>query len=118
MKKDIKMTDVIQRAYDDAKKQLELGSLPISEEQDLCHMAHGFALRGLLGSTKSLDYEKHYSKPLDELYELFDNNTLSLENSYASFAFCYLKVLEIEGVIKHKSFLAQFEFEKKKHKRP
>ena len=58
---------------------------------------------------------RHYDQPIDELYSLFDNGILLEKNSYASFAFCYLKVFEAEKVINKKASLAQFEFEKTKH---
>ena len=49
---------------------------------------------------------------MDQLYELFDEAKLNVSDTYASFAFCYLKVYEIEGIIPKKSVEAQFEHEK------
>lgn len=109
------MTELIQSAYDRAKKDLRLGRLPISEIQDLCHVAHTYALMDLYQGSKQADPKRHYNNSIDKLYIMFDNGTLSEDDSYASFAFCYLKVFEIEGVVKKKSFLAQFEYEKMKH---
>ena len=37
---------------------------------------------------------------------------IRLESPYATFAFCYLKTFEIEGLIAKKSLEAQFEHEK------
>ena len=113
--KEVAMTELIQSAYDRAKKDLELGRLPISEIQDLCHVAHTYALMDLYQGSKEANSNRHYNKPINKLYKLFDNGTLSEEDAYASFAFCYLKVFEIEGIMKKKSFLAQFEYEKTKH---
>ena len=110
--KQVSMTELIQSAYSRAKRKAEAGDLPISNIQDLCHVAHTFALLDLYGETKKLNYKKHYSNSIDRLYKLFDKGTLSVEQSYLSFAYCYLKVLEAEGVIKQKTFLAQIEFEK------
>ena len=109
------MTEVVQSAYDRAKNDLQLGRLPISDIQDLCHVAHTYALMDLYQGSKKADPKRHYSRPIDKLYKLFDNGTLSEEDAYASFAFCYLKVFEIEGAMKKKSFLAQFEYEKIKY---
>ena len=103
---DVPMTELVQSAYDRAKKDLGLGRLPIGEVQDLCHVAHTYALMDLYQGSKKADLKRHYNKPIDKLYKLFDNGAFSEEESYASFAFCYLKVFEIEGVIKKKSFLA------------
>ena len=64
--------------------------------------------------TREPDHELHYSKPIDQLYELFDNGELNVSDTYATFAFCYLKVYEIEGIIPKKSCQAQFESEKLK----
>jgi hypothetical protein len=102
--KDVPMTEVVQSAYDRAKEDLRLGRLPIKEIQDLCHVAHTYALMDLYQGSKNADPRRHYNKPIGELYKLFDKGTLSEEDAYASFAFCYLKVFEIEGVIKKKSF--------------
>jgi len=113
--KDVPMTEVVQSAYDRAKEDLRLGRLPVKEIQDLCHVAHTYALIDLYQGSKNADPKRHYNKPIGELYKLFDKGTLSEEDAYASFAFCYLKVFEIEGVMKKKSFLAQFEYEKMKH---
>jgi len=113
--KDVPMTEVVQSAYDRAKEDLRLGRLPVKEIQDLCHVAHMYALIDLYQGSKNADPKRHYNKPIGELYKLFDKGTLSEEDAYASFAFCYLKVFEIEGVMKKKSFLAQFEYEKMKH---
>lgn len=110
--KQVSMTEVIQSAFGRAKRKAEAGDLPISNIQDLCHVAHTFALLDLYGETRKLNYRKHYSNPIKRLYKLFDKGALSIDQSYLSFAFCYLKVLEAEGVIKKKTFLAQFEFEK------
>jgi hypothetical protein len=75
-------------------------------------VAHTFALLDLYGETNKLNYRKHYSNPINRLYKLFDKGALSIDQSYLSFAYCYLKVLEAEGAIKKKTLLAQFEFEK------
>jgi hypothetical protein len=40
--KDVPMTEVVQSAYDRAKADLVLGSLPITSIQDLCHVAHSY----------------------------------------------------------------------------
>jgi len=136
---EVPMTELVQSAYDRAKSDLQLGLLPISEIQDLCHVAHTYAFMDLwiygfmdlwiygfmdlwiygfmdlYQGSKKADPKRHYNRPIDKLYKLFDNGTLSKEDAYASFAFCYLKVFEIEGLIKKKSFLAQFEYEKMKH---
>ncbi len=113
--KDVLMTEVVQSAYDRAKSDLDLGSLPITNIQDLCHVAYSYALIDLYQGSKKPDQKKHYNKPIDKLYKLFDNGTLSEKDTYASFAFCYLKVFEVEGVLKKRSFLAQFEHEKEKY---
>ena len=113
--KDVPMTEVIQSAYDRAKADLDLGSLPITNIQDLCHVAHSYAFIDLYQGSKKPDQKKHYNKPIDGLYKLFDKGTLSEKDTYASFAFCYLKVFEVEGVLKKESFLAQFEHEKAKY---
>ena len=109
---DIIFTDIIQAAYDQARKDLALGKLPISKIEDLCHVAYVYAFNDLYHGTKEPDYEVHYNKPIDELYELFDNHELKVSDTYASFAFCYLKVYEIEGIIPEKSCKAQFEHER------
>ena len=113
--KDIPMTEVIQSAYDRAREDLRLGKIPIEDIQDLCHVAHSYAMIDLYNGKKVANKNCHYDKPIDELYSLFDNGTLIEKNSYASFAFCYLKVFEAEKVLKKESFLAQFEYEKTKH---
>lgn len=113
--KDVLMTDIVQSAYDRAKADLDLGSLPITNIQDLCHVAHSYAFIDLYQSSKKPNQKKHYNKPIDELYKLFDKGTLLEKDTYASFAFCYLKVFEVEGFIKKESFLAQFEHEKTKY---
>ena len=112
---EVPMTELVQSAYDRAKNDLELGRLPISEIQDLCHVAHRYAFIDLYRGSKKADPKRHYDRPIDKLYKLFDNGTLSDEDAYASFAFCYLKVFEIEGFLKKRSFLAQFEYEKMKY---
>ena len=113
--KDVPMTEVVQFAYDKAKADLNLGNLPIGDIQDLCHVAHTYALFDLYQGSKKPDLKRHYDQPINELYNLFDSGTLLEKDTYANFAFCYLKVLEIEGAIKKNSFLAQFEHEKMKH---
>ncbi len=113
--KDIPMTEVVQSAYDRAKEDLDLGRLPITNIEDLCHAAHSYAFLDLYQGFKKPDKKRHYKKPIDKLYKLFDNGTLSEKETYASFAFCYLKVFEIEGILKKKTFLAQFEHEKRKY---
>jgi hypothetical protein len=109
---DIPFTDIIQSAYGRAKKDLLAGELKISEIEDLCHAAHIYALNDLYHGTKGPEYALHYGKPIDQLYELFDTGELNVSDTYASFAFCYLKVYEIEGIIAEKSIKAQFEHEK------
>lgn len=113
--KDVPMTEVVQSAYDRAKTDLVLGSLPIARIQDLCHVAHSYAFIDLYQGSKKPNQKKHYSEPVDKLYKLFDKGTLSEKDTYASFAFCYLKVFEVEGFLKKESFLAQFEHEKAKY---
>ena len=98
--KDVPMTDVVQSAYDRANSDLDLGNLPISDIRDLCHVAHSYALIDLYQGSKKLDLKRHYNKPIDKLYKLFDKGTLSEKDTYASFAYCYLKVFEIEGILK------------------
>ncbi|MCI5149586.1 MAG: hypothetical protein D3916_09405 [Candidatus Electrothrix sp. MAN1_4] len=112
---EVSMTELVQSAYDRAKNDLRAERLPISEIQYLCHVAHTYAFMDLYQGTKKPDPKCHYDRPIDELYKLFDNGTLSDKDTYASFAFCYLKVFAIEGFIKNRSFLAQFEYEKMKH---
>ncbi len=112
---DVPMTEVVQSAYDSAKADMILGNLPVSDIQDLCHVAYSYAFIDLYQGSKKPKYKKHYSKPIDKLYKLFDKGTLSETNTYASFAFCYLKVFEMEGAIKKETFLAQFEHEKTKY---
>ena len=63
---------------------------------------------------KKPDLELHFSKPIDQLYELFDYGKLNVSDTYATFAFCYLKVYEIEGIVPEKSCKVQFESEKLK----
>ena len=111
---DVPMTEVVQSAYDRAEKDLRLGRLPISNIQDLCHVAHTYALMDLYQGSKKTNPKLHYDKPIEKLYKHYDNGTLSENDTYASFAFCYLNILEIEGVIKKKTFVAQFENEKRK----
>ena len=113
--KDVPMTEVVQSAYDRAKADLVLGSLPITSIQDLGHVAQSYAFIDLYQGSKKPNQKKHYNKPIDKLYKLFDKGTLSEKDTYASFAFCYLKVFEVEGVLKEESFLAQFEHEKAKY---
>ncbi len=109
------MTDVVQSAYERAKSDLISKILPIKDIEDLCHVAHVYALKDLYNESKTIDRKCHYDNIIDELYKLFEAGELSEGDSYATFAFCYLKVLEVEDVIKKKSFLAQFEHEKMKH---
>ncbi len=109
---DIPMTDIIQSAYVRARKDCLSGKLPISKIEDLCHVAHVYALIDLYHGNKEPNRELHYSKPIDQLYELFDKGRLNVSDTYATFAFCYLKVLEIERIISKKSVKAQFEYEK------
>ncbi|MFH1304665.1 MAG: hypothetical protein ABIK07_26730 [Planctomycetota bacterium] len=110
---DIPFTEIIQHAYARAKKAFLAGQLPISEMEDLCHVAYVYAFYDLNTKTKEPDYERHYAKSIDELYKLFDRGELDVCDTYAAFAFCYLKVYEIEGVIPEKSCKAQFEYERK-----
>jgi len=112
---DVPITVVIQSAYDRAKEDLRLGHLPIENVQDLCHVTHTYAFIDLYQGPKKPNKKRHYDKPINELYLLFDKGTLLEKDTYASFAFCYLKVFEVEKVMKKKSFLAQFEYEKIKH---
>ena len=111
---EIPFTDIIQSAYDRAKNDCLSGKLPISKIEDLCHVAHTYAFNDLYHGAKEPDYEVHYNKPIGELYELFDKNELKVSDTYASFAFCYLKVYEIEGIIPETSGKAQFEHERNK----
>ncbi len=112
---DIPFTDVIQSAYERAKKDFLSGKLlPIRNVEDLCHMAHSYAIIDLYGGAKKADRNLHYSKPIDDLYKLFDEGTISISDTYASFTFCYLKVYEVEGIFKKSTLVAQFEHEKKK----
>ncbi len=113
--KDVPITEVVQSAYDRAKEDLRLGHLPIENIQDLCHVAHTYAIIDLYQGSKKPNKKRHYDKPITELYLQLDKGALLEKDTYASFAFCYLKVFEIERVMKNKSFLAQFEFEKLKH---
>ena len=113
--KDVPMTEVVQSAYDRAKADMLLGNLPVSNTQDLCHVAYSYSFTDLYQGSKKPKYKKHYSKVIDKLYKLFDKGTLSEQDAYASFAFCYLKVFEMEGAIKKETFLAQFEHEKAKY---
>ena len=85
--KDVPITEVVQSAYHRAKADLEMGSLPITNIQDLCHVAHSYAFIDLYQGSKKPDQKKHYNKPIDELYKLFDKGTLSEKDTYASFAF-------------------------------
>ena len=109
---DIPFTNIIQSAYFRAKTDCLSGKLPISKIEDLCHVAHVYAFNDIYHGTKEPDHELHYSKPIDQLYELFDNGELNVSDTYATFAFCYLKVYEFEGIIPNKSCQAQFESEK------
>lgn len=109
---DIPFTDIIQDAYDRAKKDLALGKLPVSKIEDLCHVAYFYAFLDLYRGARQPDYDLHYSKPIDRLYEMFDNGKLKVSDMYATFAFCYIKVYEIEGLVSEKTFKAQFEHEK------
>ncbi len=109
---DIPSTNIIQAAYVRAKKDCLSGKLPISKIEDLCHVAYVYAFTDLYRGTKEPNYKRHYSKPIDQLYELFDKGKLNVSDTYASFAFCYLKVYEIEGIIPKKSCKAQFDHEK------
>jgi hypothetical protein len=111
---DIPFTEIIQSAYVRAKKDYLSGKLPISKIEDLCHVAYVYAFDDLYHGTKEPDYERHYNRAIDELYELFDKGELNVIEAYASFVFCYLKVYEIEGIIPEKSSKAQFEYEKNK----
>ena len=95
-----------------AKQAFLSNKLPISEIEDLCHVAHVYAITDLYHGTKEPDHQRHYTKPIDQLYELFDKGKLNVSDVYASFAFCYLKVYEVEGIIPEKSCKAQFEHEK------
>jgi hypothetical protein len=110
--KDVPMTEVVQSAYDRAKQDLALGKLPLDNVEDLCHVAFKYAFTDLYEGRKEPHQKTHYHRPIDKLYKLFDKGLLTEKDSYASFAFCYLKIFEIEGVIKKKSFIAQFEHEK------
>ena len=109
---DIPFTDIIQAAYMRAKQGYSSNILPISEIEDLCHIAHVYAFNDLYHGTKEPDHQRHYTKPIDQLYELFDKGKLNVSDVYASFAFCYLKVYEVDGIIPEKSCKAQFEHEK------
>jgi hypothetical protein len=110
--KDVPMTEVVQFAYNRAKSDFENGVLPIQNLQDLCHVACKYALEDLYQGSKKVNEKIHYKRPVEKLYKLFNRGILLEEDCYASFAYCYLKVFEIEGVIKRKTFLAQFEHEK------
>jgi hypothetical protein len=109
---DIPFTEVIQSAYSRAKKECLAGRLPVSKLEDLCHTAYLYALIDIYRGKKKPDYQLHYNKPIDQLYELFDGGKLNVSDTYATFAFCYLKIYEIEGLIPRKSLEAQFEHEK------
>jgi hypothetical protein len=109
---DIPFTEVIQAAYSRAKEACLAGKLPVSKLEDLCHTAYIYAFVDIYGRTKEPDYELHYNKIIDQLYELFDEGKLNVSDTYATFAFCYLKIYEIEGLIPKKSLKAQFEHEK------
>ena len=109
---DIPFTNIIQAAYMRAKQDFLSNKLPISEIEDLCHVAHIYAFTDLYHGTREPDHKRHYTKPIDQLYELFDKGKLNVSDAYASFAFCYLKVYEIEGIVPEKSCKAQFEHEK------
>jgi len=113
--KEVPMTEVVQAAYDKAKEALRLRRLPIDNIQDICHVAHIYAMNDLYQGKKTSDKKRHYENPIDKLYALFDKGTITDNETYAAFAFCYLKVFEVEGIMKKKSFLAQFEFERKKY---
>ncbi len=112
---DIQLTDLIQCAYNKAIDDIEKGKLPIRNIQDACHLAYSYALFDIYGDTKKASIELHYNKPIDELYELFDNNELSIENTYGSFSFCYLKVYLAENALTNRQFNVQFEHERKKN---
>ena len=87
---DISMTEVIQNSYDRAKEKLIQGKLlPINNIEDLCHVAHTYAIMDLYHDIKRLDTYPHYNKAINELYKLFDEGIISEKDSYASFAFCY-----------------------------
>ncbi len=109
---DIPFTEKIQQAYARANEFISKGNMPISEKEDLCHIAYVYAYRDIYPGTKLPDYDLHYTKPIDELYQLFDRGELKVSDTYAAFAFCYLKVYEIEGIIPEKSCKAQFEYER------
>ena len=114
--KELPVTEIVQSAYNRAKADMVLGILPVASTQDLCHVAYLYSFTDIYQGSKKPKYKKHYSRVIDKLYRLFDKGILSEEDTYASFAFCYLKVFEIEGVIKKSTFLAQFEHEKAKYK--
>jgi hypothetical protein len=63
----VSMTEVIQSAHGRAKRKAEAGELPISNIQDLCHVAHTFAFLDLYGEPNKLNYRKHYSNPINKL---------------------------------------------------
>jgi len=113
--KDIPMTEVIQSAYDKAQKDLNSGKLPISDIEDLCHVAFIYAINDLYQGSKKPNIKCHYDKPIKELYKLFDKAIISENDTYASFAFCYLKVFQVDKFMKKSSFIAQFEYEKAKY---
>ncbi len=100
--KDVPMTEVVQYAYDRAKEDLRLGRLPIKEIQDLRHVAHKYALLDLYQGSKNFDPIRHYIKPIDELYKLFDKGTLSEEDAYASFAFLNIHEITSSGLFRSK----------------
>jgi len=113
--KDILLTDVIQVAYDKAEKSLLAGELPFKNIQDVYHMAHSCALFDVYGRHAVPDKKHHYEVPIEKLHKLFSTGKIKKENTYAAFAYCYLKVFLREKLIKKKTFQAQFEYENKKH---
>ena len=84
---DIAFTDIIQAAYDRAKEDFALGKLPVSKIEDLCHVAYVYAFTDLYHGAKEPKYDLHYNKPIDQLYEMFDNGKLKISDTYATFAF-------------------------------
>ena len=112
---DAPLTDVIQAAYDNAIDAIYSGNLSINNTQDVFHLAHTYALFDLYKGNKKPNKKHHYDKPIEKLYKLFDSGTINENNTYAAFAYCYLKVFVREKAIKKKSFQAQFNYENKKY---
>ncbi|VAW57178.1 hypothetical protein MNBD_GAMMA07-398 [hydrothermal vent metagenome] len=113
--KDIPLTDVIQYAYDKASEAIRTGELAFKSNQDVYHIAYSCALFDLYNRHAIPDKKHHYDLPIKKLKQLFKSGKVKQTNTYAAFAYCYLKVFLREKVIKKKTFQAQFEYENNKH---